>query len=112
MGGRLFAELKDLRALNEKRELERANLELQRRIQGRDLLFKEANHRLKNSLQIVSSMRAPRKIVLRALDEGASGSRRTGKCSFPAQASDPAWRPPEFSINAGQSGAFPRSAAS
>jgi two-component sensor histidine kinase len=56
MGGRLFAELEDLRALNEKHELEQANRELQRRIVERDLLFKESNHRLKNSLQIVSSM--------------------------------------------------------
>jgi two-component sensor histidine kinase len=56
MGMRLFAELEDLRALNEKRELEMVNRELQRRIEERELLFKEAHHRLKNSLQIVSSM--------------------------------------------------------
>ena len=56
MGQRLFAELEDLRALNERRELEKANRELQRRIEERELLVKEAHHRLKNSLQIVSSM--------------------------------------------------------
>ena len=55
MGPRLFTELETLRALNEKRELERTNGELLRRVEERDLLFKEANHRLKNSLQIVSS---------------------------------------------------------
>jgi hypothetical protein len=56
MGVRLFAELEDLRTLNEKRELEQANRELRRSIEERDMLLKEANHRLKNSLQIVSSM--------------------------------------------------------
>jgi hypothetical protein len=55
MGIGLFTELETLRALNEKHELERANRELQRRFEERDLLFKEANHRLKNSLQIISS---------------------------------------------------------
>lgn len=56
MGAGHFAEFETLRALNEKRELEQANGELQRRLEERDLLFKEANHRLKNSLQIVSSV--------------------------------------------------------
>jgi two-component sensor histidine kinase len=54
--GRLFAELQALRDLNERRELERAKLELEIQAEQRELLLKEVNHRVKNSLQIVTSL--------------------------------------------------------
>jgi two-component sensor histidine kinase len=56
MGVRLFEELSELRDLNEKRELERAKAALEAQVEQKDLLFKELNHRVKNSLQIVSSI--------------------------------------------------------
>jgi light-regulated signal transduction histidine kinase (bacteriophytochrome) len=55
-GYRLFSELESLRELHERRELEKANRELQQRAEEGELLRQGIHHRVKNSLQIVSSV--------------------------------------------------------
>jgi two-component sensor histidine kinase len=55
MGTRLFEELASLRELNERKELEEAKRALEESGRQKDLLI-EVDHRIKNSLQIVSSL--------------------------------------------------------
>jgi hypothetical protein len=69
MGTRLFEELESLRDRNERQELEKARIELEQKDRQRELLLREVDHRIKNSLQIVSSL-----LHLQANAAGAAAS--------------------------------------
>ena len=76
MGVRLFSELAELRELNERRELEKAKLALEALVEQKELLLQEVNHRVKNSLQIVSSILQLQIPYVEATGAGAADAMR------------------------------------
>jgi two-component sensor histidine kinase len=69
MGARLFEELESLRDLKERQVLESAKRVLELKDRQKDLMLKEVDHRIKNSLLIVSSL-----LHLQAKGAGAAKS--------------------------------------
>jgi two-component sensor histidine kinase len=69
MGARLFEELESLRDLNERQALDKARQALESKDRQKDLMLKEVDHRIKNSLLIVSSL-----LHLQAKGAGAAES--------------------------------------
>jgi two-component sensor histidine kinase len=56
MGARLFAELDELRELNERRELEKTKRALEEQVREKELLLNEMKHRINNNLATVQAL--------------------------------------------------------